>query len=49
MKNVSFALAGVAQRIEHWPANQRVACLIPSQSTDLGFGLGSPVGTGGRT
>ena len=30
------ALAGVAQWIECWPANQRVARLIPSQGTCLG-------------
>ena len=29
-------LAGVAQWIEHWPVNQRVACSIPSQGTCLG-------------
>ena len=30
------ALAGVAQRIERWPANQRVTGSIPSQGTCLG-------------
>ena len=30
------ALAGVAQWIEHWPENQRVVGLIPSQGTCLG-------------
>ena len=30
------ALAGVAQWIEHWPVNQRVAGLIPSQGMCLG-------------
>ena len=30
------ALAGVAQWIEQWPANQRVAGWIPSQGTCLG-------------
>ena len=29
------ALAGVAQWIEHWPANQRVTSSIPSQGTCL--------------
>ena len=29
----NIALAGVAQWIEHQPANQRVAGLIPSQGT----------------
>ena len=32
----AVALAGVAQWIEHQPANQRVASLIPSQGTCLG-------------
>ena len=31
---------GVAQRIERWTVNQRVAGLIPSQSTCLGCGPG---------
>ena len=31
-----MALAGVAQWIELWPANQGVAGLIPSQGTCLG-------------
>ena len=35
------ALAGVAQWIECWPVNQRVAGLIPSQGTGLGGGPGS--------
>ena len=35
-RNVFVALAGVAQWIEHWPANQRVANSIPSQGTCLG-------------
>ena len=30
------ALADVAQWIEHWPVNQRVTGLIPSQGTCLG-------------
>ena len=34
------ALAGVAQCIECWPANPRVAGSIPSQDTCLGFGPG---------
>ena len=38
------ALAGVAQEIELWPANQRVTSSIPSQGTCLGCGPGSPVG-----
>ena len=41
LKIVKMALAGVAQWIECQPANQRVAGLIPSQSTCLGCGLGS--------
>ena len=35
-----MALAGVAQWIERWPANQRVTSLIPSQGTSLGCGPG---------
>ena len=31
-----IALAGVAQWIEHWPANQKVASSIPGQGTCLG-------------
>ena len=38
------ALAGVAQWIEHWTANQRVAGLIPTHSTCLGLRVRSPVG-----
>ena len=38
------ALAGVAQWIEHRPANQRVAGPIPSQGTCLGCGPGSQLG-----
>ena len=34
------ALAGVAQWIEYWTANQRVTGLIPSQGTCLGCGPG---------
>ena len=33
-------LAGVAQWIEQWPVNQRVAGLIPSQGTCLGYRSG---------
>ena len=35
------ALAGVAQWIECWPADQRVASSIPSQGTCLGYRSGS--------
>ena len=35
-----LALASVAQWIGCWPANQRVAGLIPSQGTCLGFRSG---------
>ena len=35
-KTLYKILAGVAQWIEHGPANQRVAGLIPSQGTCLG-------------
>ena len=38
------ALAGVAQWIECWPANQRVAGLIPCQGTCLGCGPGPQLG-----
>ena len=34
------ALAGMAQWIEHWPANQRVTHLVPSQGTHLGYRTG---------
>ena len=43
-KIAEFALAGVAQWIEHWPTNQRVAGSIPGQSTCLGLQARSPVG-----
>ena len=43
MKNL--ALAGVAQWTKCWPANQRVASLIPSQGTCLGCGPGPQWGT----
>ena len=33
---LTFALAGVAQWIEHWPANPKVAGSILSQGTCLG-------------
>ena len=39
-KNEERALAGVAQWIECWPANQSVTGLIPSQGTCLGCGPG---------
>ena len=35
---MAFALAGVAQWIERWPANQRVTSLIPSQGNAWGAG-----------
>ena len=35
-KPFKLALAVVVEWIEHWPANQRVAGLIPSQGTCLG-------------
>ena len=38
------ALAGVAQWIECWPANQRVAGSIPSQGTCLGYWQGPQCG-----
>ena len=38
------ALAGVAQWIESWSVNQRVADLIPSQGTCLGCGRGTQEG-----
>ena len=42
------ALAGVAQWIEGWPANQRTAGSIPSQGTCLGCGPGPPMGVCAR-
>ena len=39
-KDQQRALAGVAQWIEHGPADQRVASSIPSQGTCLGCGPG---------
>ena len=41
-----LTLASVTQWIEHWPANQRVTSLIPSQGTCLGCGPGQ-VSSGG--
>ena len=35
-ESLKLSLAGVAQWIEHWPVNQRVTDLIPSQGTCLG-------------
>ena len=35
LENKCFALAGVAQWIEHWPANERVVGSISSQGTCL--------------
>ena len=43
-KKFVCALAGVAQWIEHWPVNQRVAGSIPSQDTCLGFRTGPWLG-----
>ena len=37
---IKDALAGVAQWIEHWPANQRVASSIPGQDICLAYGPG---------
>ena len=36
IKIIGLALAGVAQWIECWPANQRVTNWIPNQGTRLG-------------
>ena len=44
IKSNDLAPAGVAQWIERWPANQRVAHSIPSQGTCLGCRPGPPVG-----
>ena len=41
---LELALAGVAQWIECWPANQRVDCLILGQGTCLGCGPGPWLG-----
>ena len=40
MKFIFLALAGVAQWIQCWPVNQRVAGLIPSQGKCLVCGPG---------
>ena len=40
----TLALAGVTQRIQCWPANQRVTILIPSQGTCQGCGPGPQLG-----
>ena len=39
-KNIGDAQAGVAQWIECWPVNPKVAGLIPSQGICLGCGPG---------
>ena len=39
-KDKKTAMAGVAQWIECWPTNQRVAGSVPSQGTCLGCGRG---------
>ena len=41
---MAFTLAGVAQWIEYWPANQRVTGLIPSPGHTPGLQASSPVG-----
>ena len=43
LKNQKAALAGVAQWIQHGPANQRVASLIPSLGHMPGLQARSPV------
>ena len=43
LKN-SFALAGVAQWIEHQPANGKATSWLPGQGACLGCGPGSPTG-----
>ena len=40
IKITFLALAGIAQWIECWPANQRVVASIPSQGACLGCGPG---------
>ena len=40
IKREETALTGVAQWIEHQPANQRVISSIPSQGTCLGYWAG---------
>ena len=44
LKSTILSLAGVTQWIECWTAKQRVAGLIPSQSTCLGCGPGPQLG-----
>ena len=44
LKRRDTALAGVAQWIEHWPANQKVTGSIPSQGTCLGGRPGPQLG-----
>ena len=44
LEKLSSAPAGVAQRIECQPTNQRVASSIPSQSTCPGCGPGPQLG-----
>ena len=44
IKMINIALAGVAWQIECWPVNQRVASLIPRQSTCLGGEPGPNLG-----
>ena len=44
MKMLFLALDGVAQSLEHQPANQRVTSLILSQGTCLGCGPGPQQG-----
>ena len=44
VKTTGFAPAGVAQWIECWPVNQRVACSILSQGTCLGCRPGPQLG-----
>ena len=44
IKKLQRTLAGVAQRTECQPENQRVAGLIPSQGTCLGCGPGPQQG-----
>ena len=45
LKKNQRCLAGVAQWIEHQPANQRVAGSIPNQDTCLGYRSGPWKGT----
>ena len=44
IKIIIKALAGVAQWIEHQPANPKVTGSIPGQSTCLGCGPGPQLG-----